>query len=209
MKLYDYTIAPNPRRARIFIAEKGLEIEIIQVDLRQKEQFSETFKAINPRCAVPVLLLDDGTAITENKGIAAYLEATHPEPPLLGKTPTEKAMIAMWNARMEYEGMLAVSEAFRNHAEGFVGRAISGPEAYPQIPELVERGKKRTQEFFQTLDAQLAQHEFICGDNFSMADITAMVAVDFADWIKLGISPQQKHLQRWYEVVSNRPSAKA
>lgn len=209
MKLYDCTPAPSPRRARIFIAEKNLDIETIQVDLAKGEQFSDEFKAINPGCTVPVLLLDDGTAITENQAIAVYLEAQYPEPVLMGKTPTEKAIISMWNARIEFEGLWAIAESFRNHAKGFANRSITGPSEHAQVSELVQRGKNRAVEFFQVLNQQLAQHEFICGDDFSFADITALVTVDFAVWIKLGIAEEQSHLRRWHDKVSNRPSAKA
>ena len=209
MKLYDFAIAPNPRRARFFIAEKGLEVETIQIDLREKQQFDADFKALNPRCTVPVLLLDDGTAITDNQGIAAYLEAAYPQPPLLGRDAKEKGLVAMWQARMEFEGMGAVTEAYRNHAGRFADRALPGPEPCAQIPQLAERGKHRAQAFFHTLNEHLARHEFICGDTFTLADITAVVAVDFAAWVKLAITAEQTHLQRWYDAVSARPAAKA
>ena len=209
MKLYDYAPAPNPRRARFFIAEKGLEVDTVQVDLRQKQQFDADFKALNPRCTVPALVLDDGTAISENQGIAAYLEALHPEPPLLGRDAAEKGRVAMWNARMEREGMDAISEAYRNHSERFAGRAIPGPEEHAQIPELARRGKRRAEAFLRMLDERLARHAFLCGDHFTVADITAVVAVDFAAWIKLSIAAEQTHLRRWYDAVSARPAAKA
>ncbi len=209
MKLYDFTAAPNPRRARMFMAEKQLDIDTVQIDLTKGEQFSEAFRAINPGCTVPALVLDDGMVLTENLAIAVYLEATHPEPPLMGGTPAEKATIAMWQARIEFAGLAGVAESFRNQSSLFVDRSLPGPGKHAQIPELVTRGRARAEAFFQMLDQRLAEHEFICGECFSLADITALVTVDFADWIKLNISTEQAHLKRWYDAVSSRPSAEA
>ena len=209
MKFYDCRTAPSPRRARIFIAEKGLEIETVEVDLRRGEQLGEEFRRINPRCTVPVLELDDGTCLTENVGIAAYLEAIAPDPPLLGTTPAEKGLIASWNARMELEGLWPVADAFRNRTKGMVGRAITGPTDYAQIPELAERGHARGVEFFETLNERLGESEYVAGDAFSMADITAIVLVDFAGWVKLGPTDAHAHTRRWAELVRQRPSTSA
>ncbi|MFP3942412.1 MAG: glutathione S-transferase family protein [Alphaproteobacteria bacterium] len=208
MKFYDCTPAPSPRRARIFIAEKGIEVETVQVDLGSGEHLGPDFRALNPQCTVPVLELDDGTVITENAGIAAFLEAEYPEPPLLGRTPVEKGLVAMWNARVEFEGLTAVAEALRNSAKGFAGRALAGPENYEQIPELAERGRLRAARFLDMLNERLEGREFVATDAFSMADITAMVVVDFAKWLKLPES-ERPHLRRWHEAVSARPSATA
>ncbi len=209
MKLYDFTAAPNPRRARIFIAEKGIDVETVQVDLMHQEQLTDAFRAINPRCTVPVLELDDGTCIAENVGIAQYLEDINPDPLLLGTTPVERAQIWSWNARCEFDGISAIGESFRNQTPGFKTRALTGPSDYPQIPELVERGARRAQEFFAVLDAHFGAHEYVVGDAYSMADITALVAIDFAAWIKVSIGEDQTHLRRWHDAVSARPSAKA
>ena len=210
MKLYDYTAAPNPRRARIFIAEKGLQIETVQVDIGPAaEQHGEAFLAINPRATVPVLELDDGTRITENNGIAAYLEALNPDPPLLGTTPEEKGMVAAWQSHVEIEGLRPVADAFRNGSKGFVGRATVGTSSYEQIAALAERGRAQATEFFAMLDQRLGESEYLAGARFSIADITALVAVDFAGWIKLGLADDQKNAQRWYDAVSKRPSASA
>jgi len=206
MKLYDCTTAPSPRRTRIFIAEKGLDIESIQVDLRKGEQFSDEFKKINPRCTVPVLELDDGTTITENIGIACYLEELQPRPALMGQNPAEKADVLSWNSRIEFEGLFAVAESFRNHAKGFKEHALTGPNKITQIPELVMRGRERTQYFFVELDKHLGGSEYICGEQFTLADITAFVTVDFAGWIKLQIDASQVNLKRWFEQVSHRAS---
>ena len=206
MKFYDYIGAPNPRRARIFIKEKELDIETIQIDLFDKEQFSDNFKMINPRCTVPVLELDDGTKITENAGIAAYLEALHPELPLLGTSPAEKGLIANWNARCEYEGIASVAEAFRNSAPGFADRSVTGPTSFPQLTGLVERGIHRANEFLETLNNRLEESKFVATEQFSIADITAFVVIDFAKWVKVEVPDDYVHLNRWYEEINARPS---
>ncbi len=206
MKFYDCRTAPSPRRARIFIAEKGIAVETVEVDLAAGEQFSDAFRRLNPRCTVPVLELDDGTAIGENAGIAAYLEAVCPHPPLLGRDPRDKALVAAWNARCEAEGLHAVAECFRNRARGLRDRALTGGRAYPQIPELVERGRLRTLEFFDTLERRLADAPYVAGEHFSVADITALCAVDFAAWIKLEPGDDRPHLRRWHAAVTARPS---
>lgn len=208
MKFYDCTPAPSPRRARIFMAEKGVKVNTVQVDLGSGEHLQPEFRALNPQCTVPVLELDDGTVITENAGIAAFLEAEYPEPPLLGRTPVEKGLVAMWNARVEFEGLTAAAEALRNRAKGFAGRALTGPESYEQIPELAERGRRRILRFLDMLNERLEGREFLAIDIFSLADITAMVVVDFSGWLKLPES-DRPHLERWYQAVSARPSAKA
>ena len=206
MLLYDCQAAPSPRRARIFLAEKGIEVEKREVDLANGEQFTPEFRVINPCCSVPVLELDDGTRITENAGIARYLEEVYPEPPMMGTTPLEKARVAEWNFRVEFEGLLAVAEAFRNRTKGFKGRALPGPRDFDQIPELAERGLVRAQDFLDVLNERLKEHEFIAGDRFTMVDISAVVALDFAAWIKLPIPDEWEHLKRWQAQVSKRPS---
>lgn len=209
MKFYDCQTAPSPRRVRIFLAEKGIELETEQVDLGTGEQFSEAFRAINPDCVVPALVLDDGTCLSEAIAICQYLEALHPEPPLFGASPIERASVTMWNAKVEQQGLWAVADALRNHAKSFRGKAVSGPDSYEQIPELAERGRRRAAQFFYRLDDQLADHQFVAGDFFSVADITALAFVDFAKWVKLGMPDDASHLQRWYAEVSARPSAAA
>lgn len=209
MKFYDCQTAPSPRRARIFIAEKGLDIETVEIDLGKGQQLSDEFRQINPRCTVPVLELDDGTCLTENVAIASYLEAIVPDPPLLGSTATEKGLVANWNARMELEGLWPIADAFRNRSKGMADRAITGPTNYAQIPELAERGHARGVEFFEMLNARLGESEFVATGTFSMADITALVLVDFAGWVKLGPTDAHVNTKRWREVVSKRPSVSA
>lgn len=209
MKFYDCQTAPSPRRVRMFIAEKGIEIETVQVDLGAKEQFSDAFQAVNPDCVVPALELDDGSFLSEVLAISDYLEAKFPEPALLGTSDEERARILMWNIKVEQQGLMAIADAFRNSAKGFVDRAVPGTEAYAQIPELAERGRRRVQQFFKRLDEQLADHEYVAGDAFSIADISAMVTVDFAGWIKLTVPDDATNVRRWYDLVSSRPSASA
>ncbi len=209
MKFYDCQTAPSPRRVRIFLAEKGMEVPTVQVDLRAGEQLGPAFKAINPRCTVPFLVLDDGTGIAETLAIQRYFEEIHPQPPLLGADATEKAVIAMWDRIIEFDGVLAIGEALRNKAKPMAGRALAGPEGYDQIPALAERGRLRTEHFFAALDRRLGRAEFVAGPRFTVADITALVAVDFAAWIKLAPAADAANLRRWHEAVSARPSAGA
>ena len=207
MKFYDCKTAPSPRRVRIFLAEKGLDIETVQIDLGAGEQFGETFRKINPDCVVPALELDDGSCLSEVLAICQYLEELHPKPALLGNTPEERARVTMWNAKVEQQGLWAMADAFRNSAKGLAGRAVTGPDAYPQIPELADRGRARVEQFFRRLDGRLAEAQFVAGDNFSIADISAMVVVDFAGWIKITIPEEATNLRRWHREVSARPSA--
>lgn len=209
MKFYDCATAPSPRRVRIFLAEKGIDVETEQVDLGAGEQFSDEFRRVNPDCVVPALVLDDGTCLSEAIAICQYLEERHPEPALFGSTPEERALVSMWNAKIEQQGLWSVMDALRNYAKSFKGKALSGLDSYEQIPELAERGRLRAQRFFNRLDAQLADHRFMVGEKFSVADITALAFVDFAKWIKLEIPDDAVHLQRWHAEVSSRPSASA
>ena len=209
MKFYDCKTAPSPRRVRIFMAEKGLDVETVQVDLGSGEQLGEAFRRINPDCVVPVLEIDDGSHLTEVTAICEYLEELQPEPRLLGSTREERARVSMWNAKVEQQGLAGMMDAFRNAAKGLAGRALTGPDNYEQIPELAERGRQRVAQFFRRLDGQLADQPYVAGENFSIADISAMVLVDFAKWIKIEVPDELAHLKRWYADVSARPSAAA
>ncbi len=205
MKFYDCSTAPSPRRVRIFMAEKDIDIDTVQIDLAAGEQFSDEFRRINPDCVVPVLQLDDGSHLSEVSAICQYLEARFPDPPLLGTSPEETARITMWNTKIEQQGLLSMADAFRNSAKGLQGRAVTGAKDYEQIPELADRGRERVAQFFHRLDRQLADHRFVAGELFSMADITALVVVDFARWIKITVPDDAIHLNRWYDEVSLRP----
>lgn len=204
--LYDCATAPSPRRARIVLAEKGIAHETVQVNLAQAEQLGDAFRAVNPRCTVPALKLDDGTILTDNAAIEAWAEAAAPEPPLFGRTPLEKAEIASWHWRVEFEGLLAIAEGFRNASPAMAGRALSGPAHFDQIPALAERGVRRTQLFMQTLDDQLRDRPFIAADQFSIVDIVAVVTVDFARIVKVKPGPEHPHLLRWRAAMAQRAS---
>ena len=204
--LYDCATAPSPRRARIFLAEKGVAHETIQVDLKNSEQLSSAYQKINPQCTVPALLTEEGIVLADNAAITAYLEARYPEPPLLGITPNEKAQIASWNWRVEFEGLMAVAEALRNSAPAMSNRALPGQMDYPQIPELAQRGLARLQQFFGMLDERLADRNFVATESFSVADITAVVAVDFARVVRIKPGEQHPHLQRWRAAMAQRAS---
>jgi glutathione S-transferase len=204
--LYDCSTAPSPRRARILLAEKGIAHETVQVDLRNGEQLTGAYRHINPLCTVPALRAEGGLVLTDNAGIAAYLEARYPEPPLLGVTPEEKAEIASWNWRIEFEGLMAIADALRNSTPAMAKRALPGPVDYPQIPELAQRGLARLQQFFITLNDRLGGRDFVVTDRFSIADITAVVAVDFARVVKVKPDERHPHLQHWREVMAKRVS---
>jgi glutathione S-transferase len=209
MKLYDCTSAPSPRRVRIFLAEKGLVIPTVQVNLRAGYQLSSAFRDINPDCTVPVLELDNGIRIADTIAICSFLEEHQQQPQLFGNSPEERAVVTEWERRSERNGFHAVTEAFRNSAPGLKGRALTGPVDYDQIPALAERGRARVLRFFQSMDARLSQHEFVAGPRFTIADITVFVTIDFAGRIKLAVSEELVHLRRWYDCVVARPSSKA
>jgi glutathione S-transferase len=204
--LYDCATAPSPRRARILLAEKGVPHQTVQVDLRSGEQMSDAFRRINPQCTVPALKTEEGAVLTDNAAITAYLEAVCPEPPLLGRTALEKAEIASWNWRIEFEGLIAIAEALRNGSPAMANRALPGPRNYAQIPELAQRGLQRAQDFFATLEERLQGREFIATERFSVADITAVVAVDFARVVKVKPGEQHPNLQRWRAAMAQRPA---
>ena len=209
MKLYEFAGAPSPRRVRIFLAEKGIVVPTVQVNLRQGEQFGEAFRAINPDCTVPVLELDDGVRIADSVAICVYFEEKKPVPPLMGVGPEEKAIVTAWQRQVERDGFYAVLEAFRNATPGLKGRALPGAADHEQIPALAERGRVRVQRFFKTMDGRLAAAEFVAGQRYTIADITTLVTVDFAGWVKLKIPDDCVHLRRWHAAVAARPSTAA
>lgn len=210
MKLYDFPGPPSPRRVRIFLAEKGVELETISINIREGAQFAEDFKPINPHCTVPVLELDDGSHISSIDAINRYLEEKFPEPPLFGRTIEERAHINDWCHYINVNGFMAVAEALRNSAPRLAGRAITGPRNVEQIPELAERGRQRVLYFFEDIDNQLNGQDFVVGNSYSVADIGAMVVVDFATGMaKVEIPDGLDNLKRWHAAVSARPSAGA
>ncbi len=209
MIFYDCATAPSPRRARMFIAEKGLEIETRQVDLRNDGHRAPEFLALNQHGTVPVLTTDEGVNLTENIAIAGYLEALHPEPPLIGTTPDEKGAVLMWNAICEFHGGMSIAETLRNASPALKGRALPGAVNYDQIPELAERGAKRLQLFYTTLEQRLQGSPWLAGDGFTMADITGYVFCDFARIVKMTPPEDNAATQAWLAKISARPSAQA
>jgi glutathione S-transferase len=209
MKLYDFILAPNPRRVRIFLAEKGIDVPKVQVNLREADQLKPEFLGVNPFATVPVLELDDGRRVAETIAICRYFEAIQPEPPLFGADAYEKATVEEWQRHVENDGFLAIGEAFRNGMAGFKGRALTGQYGYEQIPDLVERGKQRTMRFFGVLDQRLGRHQFIAGTRYTVADITALVAHDFGVRAKVLVTDSLPNVGSWYATVSARPSASA
>ena len=209
MKVYDWHIAPNPRRLHIYLAEKGIEVEFVEVG--QKDlTLAPWYKEKYPHAMVPMLELDDGTCIGEAMAIARYFEETQPDPPLMGTDAKEKATVAMWEQRANEEGMLPASELFRNTHPAFADRGLPGSaEPIPQLEALRDRVRARLGRFFRKFDEQLGSSEFVAGPRWTVADATALCAVDFAKWSDVDMPPECSNLRRWYDAVNARPSAKA
>jgi len=207
MKFFDCKTAPSPRRVRIFIAEKGITVETVPVDLRSNEQLDPDFRSINPHCTVPVLELDDGTRLTTTAGIWRYLEAAYPDPVLMGETPKQRGVISDLQWHIEMNGFMAMAEYLRNSTPAMKGRALTGPHDYEQIPELAERGKLRVQRFLEEIDQIIANKPYVAGDRFSIADIDLLVFIDFSIWRKLSLPEEATNARRWYDAVRARPSA--
>jgi len=203
MKLYDGGRAPNPRRTRIFLAEKGIKLPMEQVDLGAMEHRSQAYAAINPIMRVPALVLDDGTVIAESIAICRYFEALQPDPQLFGRGALEIARIEMWNRRLELHFLFPVSHVFRNSHPAMKDMEV------PQVPAWAEANKPRVTSFLEMLNGELAKREFIAGDRYSVADITALVSVDFMKPARLVVPDAATHVKRWHAAVSARPSASA
>lgn len=210
LTLYHAPVSPHARRVRMFIAEKGLNVRAIEVNLAQGEQHQAAYRSLNPRRVVPTLVLSNGTAIGEVTAIWRYLEDRYPELPLLGRSAEHAAIITMWERRVELEGLLPAIEAVRNVVAGLAGRALAGPHNYPQIPALAVRSRARLENFYADMDAHLIGERFIAGDEFSAADITGLVTVDFAARaLGMTIHDDYSALKRWRTVVSARQGAVA
>jgi glutathione S-transferase len=203
MKLYDGGRAPNPRRVRIFLAEKGIKVPTEQVDLGKLQQRSDAYTAVNPMQRVPALVLDDGTVIAESIAICRYFEAVQPDPPLFGRGAVEGALVEMWNRRVELHLLLPVSSVFQ-HLHPAMKIMVD-----PQVSEWGEANKPRVMQFLQLLDGELKSRPYVTGPHFTVADITAQVAVDFMRVSKLAVPDDLGNVRRWHEAVSVRPSAAA
>lgn len=208
MKFYDCKPAPSPRLVRMFIAEKGLDIETVEIDLRSGAHLKPEFKLVSPYGTVPVLETDSGLRLTSTQGCWRYLEALRPEPNLLGATPDEQGRIADRVWRIDIDGFYALADAIRNSMEGFKNRAVAGPINYDQIPALAERGKLRARHFVETFEAQiLGNRDYIAGDRFTAADIMGFVVIEFAGWIKIELPESARRARDWLSRIKSRPSA--
>jgi glutathione S-transferase len=203
MKLIDQPRAPNPRRVNIFLAEKGIEIPTEELNIPGKEHLTPEIKSLNPVQTLPILVLDDGTAISESVAICRYFEELQPEPPLMGTTPLEKATIEMWQRRMELNLMNNVAAVFRHSHPAMAELEV------PQVADWAEANRPRVQRALEMLDAQLANNQYVAGNSYSIADITALVGVDFTKMGRIEVPDTLTNLARWRAEVSSRPSAKA
>jgi glutathione S-transferase len=210
MQFYDFRLAPSPTKVRIFIAEKGLEIPTVDVNLREGEQRAAEFRARVPCATVPALELDDGTVLVESHAICRYLEEIYPETNLLGTDAKEQALVLMWHDIALLEGYLGIQEVLRNSLDAFADRALPGPVDHEQIKALVDRGRKRIDVFFDKLNQRLAESPYVALDRFTYADISAYVYQGFATRAT-GENPAEGRddLARWYETIAARPAVKA
>ena len=210
MKLYDMMNAPNPRRVRMFLAEKGLEVPRQEIDVKAGENLGAAYLAINPRGLVPALQLDDGRILDESVAICRYFEALHPAPDLFGQTPFEQAEVERMQRQMEFEGMFNIAAVFRNTAEAYADRGAAGTgPATPQIPEMAERGLALAKLWMERLEARLEGREWVAIDRISIADITTYVSLDFAKWVKLRAGDEHPNIQAFHARMKARPSSSA
>jgi glutathione S-transferase len=203
MKLYTTPRAPNPRRVLIYLAEKGLSVPVEEIDIGALEQKSDAFTSLNPFQRTPVLVLDDGTTLSESIAICRYFEELHPEPPLFGIGPLERAMVEMWQRRLEFGLLMHVANAFR-HAHPYMAKM-----EVPQIAELAKASPAKALDVMAIVDRELKDRPFIAGERFSVADITGLVALDFTKPARIKIPEEFGNLRRWREELAARPSAKA
>lgn len=203
MELYDQPRAPNPRRVNIFLAEKRINVPTRELNIPAKEHLTDEVRALNPVQTLPILVLDDGTAISESIAICRYFEELQPEPPLMGTTPLEKATIEMWQRRMELNLINPIASVFRHSHPAMAELEV------PQIKEWSEANRPRVLKGLEMLNVQLAKNQYVAGDRYSIADITALVGVDFAKMGRVDVPENLTNLARWRAEVSARPSAKA
>jgi len=203
MKLYDGGRAPNPRRVRIFLAEKGIEIPLVPVDMGKLEHLGDAFERLNPMKQLPVLELDDGTILSETIAICRYLEELHPEPALFGRGALGKARVEMWQRRVEFHLLGTIQAVFRHTHPAMKEMEV------PQIREWAEANRPRVRTFLEILDRELADRQFIAGDEFSVVDITGFVSVQFMKPARIELPPELTHVGRWYNEIAARPSASA
>ena len=207
MKFYDFTPAPSSQRVRVYLAEKGLELPTEQLSVREDEQFAEPFTSMNPFHCVPFLALDDGTVIAESMSICSYLEELHPEPPLFGRTPAERAVIDMWMRRFELDAFIPLLHALRNHLPNFAGKVVPGTRTdLPQSEAMVGRGKAMAGVLFDRAEPHMARNEFVAGPDFSVADITGFFTLRMAYALEMDIGASWPATHAWFQKVSARPA---
>lgn len=209
MRLYTCTGAPSPRRVTLYLAEKGITLDTVEIDLKSGEHLSDEFQAKSPECTVPVLELDDGSCLWNSIAIRQYLESQHPEPALLGKDALARARVTQYVMWIEHNGMMSAAEAFRNAAKGMADHALPGRRPVPQIEALAERGVQRFGHFLEDLDGILSERDYVAGDVFSVADIDALVMVDFGCRVTKTELGAYSNLSKWYERVRSRPAIRA
>lgn len=203
MRLYNSDFAPNPRRVRVFLAEKGVSIPRVEVDLARLDHKTPEYSAVNPFQVIPALELDDGRVIGESIAICRYIEELHPEPNLFGSTPLERAMVEMWQRRVEWHLLLPIAQAFR-HSHPAMSRMED-----PQIPDWAAANRTRALHNMMIFDGILRDQPFVAGERFTVADVTGLVALDFAKPARIAIPPELTHLNRWHASLRARPSAAA
>ncbi len=207
MKFYDFTLAPSSQRVRVYLAEKGLELPTEQLNVREDEQFAEPFTSMNPFHCVPFLALDDGTVIAESMSICSYLEELHPEPPLFGRTPAERAVIDMWMRRFELDAFIPLLHALRNHLPNFAGKVVPGTRTdIPQSEAMVGRGREMAGVLFDRAEPHMARNEFVAGPDFTVADITGFFTLRMAYALEMDIGASWPATHAWFQKVSARPA---
>jgi glutathione S-transferase len=207
MKFYDFTLAPSSQRVRVYLAEKGLELPTEQLNVREDEQFAEPFTSMNPFHCVPFLALDDGTVIAESMSICSYLEELHPEPPLFGRTPAERAVVDMWMRRFELDAFIPLLHALRNHLPNFAGKVVPGTRTdLPQSEAMVGRGREMAGVLFDRAEPHMAKNEFVAGPDFTVADITGFFTLRMAYALEMDIGASWPATHAWFQKVSARPA---
>ena len=210
MKLYDFGPAANSKRVRVFLAEKGIEVPIVELNVREDDQFKEPFTSMNPFHCVPFLELDDGTVIAESISICRYLEELHPEPSLFGRTAEERGIIDMWNRRVELDGFMPALHAVRNKVPLFAGRVVPGTRTeLAQLPMMVERGTEMADIFLARLEPHMAKSAFIAGAEVSIADITCWFVINMVKMLGIDVEGRYPNIHRWHTEFSARPSTDA
>ena len=210
MKLYDFPPAANAQRVRVFMAEKGITLESVELNVPEDKQFAEPLNTINPFHCVPFLELDDGTIIAESLAICRYLEELHPEPSLFGQTAAQRGVIEMWTRRFELDAFLPMLHAVRNHVPMFEGRVVPGTRTeLAQLPELVQRGTEIIDIFLNRVEPHFAQNRFAAGERFSIADITGFFAIRMTKAVNMDIAGSHPNVTRWFEEIAARPAFQA